>query len=67
MKIKFEAREVGLYSRGADGRWRRKGGNWRVIDLETYSFPYHRPGIGKILQDTTEAKAQAEADRLNGV
>lgn len=40
-------------------------GNWRVYDVEAGSFPYERPGLGRVKQDTSQAEAEAEAFRLN--
>lgn len=39
---------------------------WRVYDTFDGSYPYQKPGLGRVAQDqATEALAQTEADRLN--
>lgn len=45
---------------------KQDGKLWRVYDVFEASYPYQKPGMGKVLQDVkTQAEAQAEADRLN--
>ena len=45
----------------------RGNGTWGVYDREQASWPVLRPGVGRVRQVfTTEADAQAEADRLDG-
>lgn len=39
---------------------------YRVYDTLLGSYPYARPGLGKITQDVPLAAAEAEAARLNG-
>lgn len=67
MRLRYEAREVPEWTRGPDNAWKQKKGNWRVYDRDTGSFPYRRPDTGPVKQDTDQATAEAEANRLNGV
>ena len=40
---------------------------WRVYDRANGSYPYSSIELGVVTQDVSEADAQAEADRLNGI
>lgn len=46
---------------------KKVGKTFRVYDRANGSYPYQTPELGVVVQDVSQAEADAEAERLNGL